>query len=57
MLASSGKDRAINIYRESNGSYMHIVQKKNAHKRIVWDCWYVMNCIRGETANCSLYLF
>lgn len=47
-LASSGKDRALCLYRRveattgstssSSSSFEHCVYKKSAHKRIVWDC-------------------
>lgn len=45
-LASSGKDRALCLYRRieafdtssSATSFEHCVHKKSAHKRIVWDC-------------------
>ena len=47
-LVSSGKDRKICLFRRADdlaavggpaAPYVRTASIKNAHKRIVWDCW------------------
>ncbi len=46
-LATSGKDRALCLYRLARGAegetFEHCLQQKSAHKRIVWDCRFAQH--------------
>lgn len=48
-LVSSGKDRALCLFSRDtttatgsgSSTFQPVAIKRSAHKRIVWDCWYV----------------
>lgn len=62
LVASSGKDRTLCIFESvaSGGSkpaYSNAVTAKSAHKRIVWDLWYVCSVCDVSCVSCVSCVF